>query len=304
MLCIFGELLRQADKNKNNILLQEITGIVLIDEADKHLHIKLQKEVLPFLFKLFPKVQFIVSSHSPFLSMGLAETAQERSKIIDLDNFGIIKDLTTNAQYTEVYNMMVNENERFKECYESLKSQIDGKKSLQIVTEGKNNAHIKKAIEILDSNLIDKINFIEGAEDKTGKEQLKKAFDVMSNCIVENKFLFVWDCDAQKEANGVVETSTFFRYLFPKNKLNTAEKKGIENLYPLNCFDFDDENIFPEKPTFKGSHKKTTVKELDKSKFLEKVQGETDTEIFENYRPLIDKIKDIISPQDSRSSTE
>jgi hypothetical protein len=73
MLCLFGELLRQADNYKNNIQLAEITGIVLIDEVDKHLHIRLQKEVLPTLFKLFPNVQFILSSHSPFLSMGLAE---------------------------------------------------------------------------------------------------------------------------------------------------------------------------------------------------------------------------------------
>jgi len=89
MLCLFGELLRQADNNKIVTQLEEITGIVLIDEVDKHLHIKLQKEVLPKLFNLFPNVQFIVSSHSPFLSMGLAEEAQERSKIVDLDNLGI-----------------------------------------------------------------------------------------------------------------------------------------------------------------------------------------------------------------------
>jgi predicted ATP-binding protein involved in virulence len=89
MLCLFGELLRQADNYRNNIQLNEITGIVLIDEVDKHLHIKLQKEALPKLFKLFPNVQFVLSSHSPFLSMGLAEEVKERTKIIDLDNLGI-----------------------------------------------------------------------------------------------------------------------------------------------------------------------------------------------------------------------
>lgn len=47
MLCLFGEILRQADQIQNNISLEQIRGIVLIDEVDKHLHIKLQKEVLP-----------------------------------------------------------------------------------------------------------------------------------------------------------------------------------------------------------------------------------------------------------------
>lgn len=44
-----------------------MTGIVLIDEVDKHLHITLHFSILPKLFELFPNIQFIVSSHSPFL---------------------------------------------------------------------------------------------------------------------------------------------------------------------------------------------------------------------------------------------
>ncbi len=76
ILPLFGEILRQADNLENNIKLEKITGIVLIDEIDKHLHIKLQKEVLPKLLQLFPNVQFIISSHSPFLSMGLKSLSQ------------------------------------------------------------------------------------------------------------------------------------------------------------------------------------------------------------------------------------
>ena len=115
VFCLFGELLRQIDNIRKDVNFQEISGIVLVDEIDKHLHIKLQHEVLPKLFKLFPNVQFILSSHSPFLCMGLADQALERSKVIDLDNFGISKDPTTNDLYNEVYKMMIGENDRFKE---------------------------------------------------------------------------------------------------------------------------------------------------------------------------------------------
>ena len=38
----------------------ELQGIVLIDEIETHLHIELQKLVLPFLIKVFQKIQFIV----------------------------------------------------------------------------------------------------------------------------------------------------------------------------------------------------------------------------------------------------
>ncbi|MDP9804714.1 putative ATP-binding protein involved in virulence [Acinetobacter calcoaceticus] len=50
-----------------NILPNELNGVVLIDEIDAHLHISLQKKILPFLTKSFPEVQFIVSTHSPFV---------------------------------------------------------------------------------------------------------------------------------------------------------------------------------------------------------------------------------------------
>lgn len=49
MLCLFGEVLHQADKIGE---LLDVNGIVLIDEADKHLHIKLQKEILPKLISV------------------------------------------------------------------------------------------------------------------------------------------------------------------------------------------------------------------------------------------------------------
>jgi predicted ATP-binding protein involved in virulence len=40
-------------------------GIVLIDEVDLHLHPKWQRAILPKLQKLFPGIQFVVTTHSP-----------------------------------------------------------------------------------------------------------------------------------------------------------------------------------------------------------------------------------------------
>ncbi|MDR3320678.1 MAG: AAA family ATPase [Desulfovibrio sp.] len=51
---------------------------VLIDEIDKRLHIQLQKYVLPNLFNLFPNIQFILSSHSHFVAMGLFDNSQTK----------------------------------------------------------------------------------------------------------------------------------------------------------------------------------------------------------------------------------
>ena len=43
----------------------EPTGIVLIDEIDLHLHPGLEKTVLQAFNKVFPEIQFIVTTHSP-----------------------------------------------------------------------------------------------------------------------------------------------------------------------------------------------------------------------------------------------
>lgn len=56
------------------------TGIVLIDEIDLHLHPKWQRRVVMDLKKAFPNLQFIASTHSPFILQSL-----EPGEVIDLD---------------------------------------------------------------------------------------------------------------------------------------------------------------------------------------------------------------------------
>lgn len=43
----------------------EPEGIVIVDEIETHLHLSLQEQILPLLTTMFPKVQFIVATHSP-----------------------------------------------------------------------------------------------------------------------------------------------------------------------------------------------------------------------------------------------
>lgn len=292
LLCLFGELLRQADNLNNNINPHEITGIVLVDEVDKHLHIKLQKEVLPLLLSIFPNVQFILSSHSPFLSLGLAEKLQSRSKLIDIER-GIVIQPVHDAQYLEVYEMMLQENQKYKSMYESILAQIEDGKELQVITEGKNTEHIRKAISVLDNTILNRISIVTGSEDKSGDQQLKNAFVILANADHSNKFLFVWDCDSVSKANSVAESATLFKFCFTQNIDNNKAKKGIENLYNEELFTDD---IYDEKVTEidYGGSKKEII--FNKGNFLTKIQEEEGIEVFENFRPLIDKILAILNP--------
>ena len=54
--------------------------LLLIDEIETHLHLELQKKILSFLTTLFPNIQFIVSTHSPFILNSL-----ENAVIYDLE---------------------------------------------------------------------------------------------------------------------------------------------------------------------------------------------------------------------------
>lgn len=56
-------------------------GIVLIDEIDLHLHPKWQRVVVNHLREAFPKVQFIISTHSPFIIQSL-----QAGEVIDLNS--------------------------------------------------------------------------------------------------------------------------------------------------------------------------------------------------------------------------
>jgi predicted ATPase len=69
ILSIIGDMIVRLSAHPNNAL-DDLQGIVLIDEFDAHLHPKYQYELPKLLSDVFPKVQFIVSTHSPIPILG------------------------------------------------------------------------------------------------------------------------------------------------------------------------------------------------------------------------------------------
>jgi predicted ATP-binding protein involved in virulence len=55
----------QLNPHLGNAVARLTPGIVLIDEIDMHLHPEWQQSVLSRLMSVFPKIQFLVSTHSP-----------------------------------------------------------------------------------------------------------------------------------------------------------------------------------------------------------------------------------------------
>ncbi|MGJ7548172.1 AAA family ATPase [Pseudomonas alloputida] len=210
LMCLFGELFRQCDKIRHGRQIQDISGIVLIDEIDKHLHIKLQKEALPQLLQMFPKVQFITSSHSPFFNMGLADVCRERSKIVDLDNFGIYRDPTNNELYLEVYDMLIEENGKFRDSYLELKSKLSESTTPLIITEGKTDVtHLRAAKKKL--GIETEIEFYDVPGD-WGDSKLKLLLEQVSKLHQTRKIIGIFDRDAPKIVAEITAQGDFKNY--------------------------------------------------------------------------------------------
>lgn len=147
-MCIFIELLKQADKL--GYACSNITGIVIIDEIEKHLHMIMQKETLPKLLRLFPNIQFIISSHSPFFNMGLEDYLHSKYRLFDMNNRGVECLPEQSDLFREVYNTIVEVNDRYVDRYNKLLEQVKESVKPLIITEGKTDwKHIKSAIKAL-----------------------------------------------------------------------------------------------------------------------------------------------------------
>ncbi|MGK0364041.1 MAG: ABC-type glutathione transport system ATPase component [Saprospiraceae bacterium] len=85
----------------------DLEGVVLIDEIETHLHVDLQKKILPFLTDFFPKLQFIVTTHSPFVlsSLSNATICDLEKKIVTTDLSGYSYDTLLESYFeTDKYS--------------------------------------------------------------------------------------------------------------------------------------------------------------------------------------------------------
>ena len=64
-------------------------GIVLIDEIETHLHLALQKVIMPLLTKVFPNIQFVITTHSPFVLSSMPDAVA-----YDLEHREVLENLT------------------------------------------------------------------------------------------------------------------------------------------------------------------------------------------------------------------
>jgi len=294
---LFATIIRYGERTDLNrsVNLSQITGTVVIDEIAAHLHPTLQHDVLPEFISLFPKVQFIVSSHSPLFLLGMEKRfGADRVTILEMPEAKLI----SSERYSEFerafgYYQVTNHFE-----VEIEKRFVRGTKPL-ILTEGPlDPRYIQASLARLGEgellNAFD-IDFV-GLEDEKGTHYGgDKGLNHFRNIYEANPSLFhrpillLYDCDTQKPPEQIEE---LWVRSIRKNAENTKVKKGIENLFPTVLFEGQ---FYCESPTDDGG----SAKYLDKPKFCNWICENGSDADFAKFDSVVQILKEFFKAHQS-----
>ena len=200
-LAMFCAILKECDRVLGNksIDIKDIEGIVLIDEIDLHLHSDFAKEVLPSIITYFPKIQFIVSSHSPFFLLGMNQIFDSECKFLSLPDGVIMNNIESFDEIQKCYDMLdksYNDIVKKLEAYEEKLKVID--KPL-IITEGKTDwKHIKNALNMFKERgeFLDLDILIEEYEYDMGEKTLETLLNNLAKLDQTHRIIGIFDNDS------------------------------------------------------------------------------------------------------------
>lgn len=207
---LFATIIRYADKGDINksIQLQNIEGIVVIDEVDAHLDTDLQYDVLPNLLRLFPRVQFILTTHSPIFLLGMEKQyGKDGVEIIEMPN-GTPISTERFSEFTKSFEFLKATKAFEEELQTKVQRLLSSSTKPMILLEGKTDLmYINKALALLGRNdILEQIDIDQvGIDAKEGSENsgssaLDKIEKIYSKNrrLLKHKLLLLYDCDTNK----------------------------------------------------------------------------------------------------------
>lgn len=226
-LNLFLSIVRDYDRTGGSFnTLEDITGTVLVDEIDLHLHSNFQYYVLPQLMKLFPKIQFIVTSHSPLFLLGLnRELGSDGFQIVEMPQGELIS-VERFSEFDKAYEGF-KESKRFTT---DLQTAVAESQLPIVFVEGDYDIlYLQKAAKLLcKESLLNQV-CLRDANGFGGLDKIFKHFDSRLSEITPQKIILLYDCDVQKrdkiEGNIVRKTIGIC--------IDSPIKKGIENLFAM-----------------------------------------------------------------------
>lgn len=224
LLDVFLSIIRDADLSRSRPAnLFEMEGMVLVDEIDLHLHTDLLHDLLPKLISLFPKIQFILTTHSPLFLIGMRKTfTSEGFQLLELPECSKIE-VEQFSEFEAAYKHM-RESARFQK---EVKDRIAVSERPTLFLEGATDIDYlgKAAVLLGKEELLGQFELV----DAVGSPHLNKIWDTYKNHLsatIKHKWLLLYDCDVAvlPENRG---------NLFRRSIAREAHKlvSGIENLF-------------------------------------------------------------------------
>lgn len=223
LLNMFLSILRDFDLCQTAIAQPEdVRGVVVVDEVDLHLHAVHQHDVLPKLMQMFPRVQFIITTHSPLFVLGLRSALRDtgfglyrlpQGQRIAAEEFSEFGDAYRVFRKTNTHRAALEESVRRAETPLVL---VDGTTDIQ---------YLLRAMALRGWN--DTLNAIE-IRDGGGDGNLKNAWKTLTaTSLLRQTVVLLHDCDSAATSRD--SESVFQR------KVAAIEghpiQKGIENLF-------------------------------------------------------------------------
>ena len=225
LLNLFLSILRDFDLCGTSFSqASDIRGIVVVDEVDLHLHTVHQNEVLLELIKMFPKVQFIVTTHSPLFVLGMQRAFGE-------DGFALYR-LPQGRQISpEEFSEFGKAYQAFtatSRFSEDIREAIEGAQRPIVFVEGTTDQkYLQRASELLGKEpVLERFEIRNGG----GAGKLSKIWKDSVLPLTETlpqKVLLLFDCDKERHSDN---KGKLFQRTIPLQTQNPI-KQGIENLF-------------------------------------------------------------------------
>lgn len=294
LLNLFVNIIRHTDLS--NETMDKLEGIVVIDEIDVHLHSDLQSKVLPSLIKLFPKIQFIITTHSPLFVLGMQrEFEDDGFDLLEMPN-GIRISAERFSEFQKAYDTF-RQTKTFEENIKKSKLPL-------VLVEGDYDIRYIKHVYTLfqKEDILNNITLY----DADGYENLNKIWKSKETTkYFDNKILLLYDCDTKIENK---DDGNIFKRIIPPQK-DALFDRGIENLFSKETIN-KIRNIKCEYIDFTPSHEtevrgkkenipdKYSVNKDEKRNLCNWICENGTEEDFENFKVILEIIDEFLEKKD------
>ncbi|MCH3687625.1 AAA family ATPase [Campylobacter lari] len=294
LLNLLINIIRHTDLS--NETMDKLEGIVVIDEIDVHLHSDLQSKVLPSLIKLFPKIQFIVTTHSPLFVLGMQREFED-------DGFDLLEMPNGIRISAEIFSEFQKAYDTFRQT-KTFEENIKKSKLPLVLVEGDYDIrYIKHVCTLFQrEDILHNITLY----DADGYENLNKIWRSKETTkYFDNKILLLYDCDTKTENK---DDGNIFKRIIPPQK-DALFDRGIENLFSKETIS----KIRKEKPQyidFIKSHTaeirgkkenisdKYSVNKDEKRNLCNWICENGTEEDFENFKVILEIIDEFLEKKD------